>query len=91
MARPDSQDQEFPRNRTERASPGDVRATTASNVVQILAVGTSTASGDPSGSLPDDRLSSEASSSALEDRQVLLRAAIRDLKVMDVRLYHARH
>ncbi|MEC5198524.1 hypothetical protein RCH21_000748 [Arthrobacter sp. PL16] len=91
MTRPDSQDQEFPRSQKERTSPGDVRATPASDVVRVLAVGTSTTSGDPSGSSPDDRFSSGLSSSALEDRQVLLHAAIRDLNVMDVRLYHARH
>jgi hypothetical protein len=91
MTCPDAQDQECPRSQKESTSPEGVRATLASDVVQILGSGTSTTSGDFSGCLPDDRSSSGASTGALEDRQVLLRAAIRDLKVMDVHLYHARY
>jgi hypothetical protein len=73
----------LPRESQEPSSLEDVRMSLAGEVLAFLSSAT-----------PDSRARppyEDRSDPRLTERQVLLRAAIRDLKVMDVRLHHDRH
>lgn len=64
----------------------DTRTSLAGDALAFLAAATPTTSLPSSDVAPEDQTDQRGN-----ERQALLRAAITDLKVMDVRLYHDRH